>query len=75
MKFAEEMKDIVKGKLLVTLTAFGNTNNGGKRQNIMNLHAMKTLFNGFFASRLQQCIMNTLCGQACNPARQRRAQE
>ncbi len=33
MKFAEEMKDIVKGKLLVTLTAFGNTNNGGNIPN------------------------------------------
>ncbi len=28
MKCTEEMKGIVKGKLLVTLTAFGNTNNG-----------------------------------------------
>ncbi len=29
MEFTEEMKYIVNGKLLVTLTAFGNTNNGG----------------------------------------------
>ncbi len=32
MKFTEEMNDEVKGKLLVTLTAFGNTNNGGTSQ-------------------------------------------